>query len=81
MSAMTNRFCQSVFLDDASHEIVFEWFTGPSGGVMNVIKVSREDTELKGIALFNFWSMLNLDNSLSVTVVPNIQNDDNYDRY
>lgn len=75
MSEMTQRFTQMIFMDSALHEIIFEWRTDRKGGVMEVVKVSRGPDELKGIALLNFWSMMNMDHGLSVTVVPNILND------
>jgi hypothetical protein len=79
MAAMTNRFHQTIFLDAAIHEIIFTWNTDTSGAVMEVLKVSREDIELRGIALLNFWSMLNIDKTLGVTVIPNIHTEGDYD--
>ncbi|MFH1980307.1 MAG: hypothetical protein ABIL58_00545 [Pseudomonadota bacterium] len=76
MPGVNTRFSQTIFLDSATHEIIFEWRTGMSGGVIEVIKVSRGVVELKGIALHNFWSMLNIDRTLSVEVIPNIQDDE-----
>lgn len=75
MSAVATQFSQTVFLDHELHEIFFEWRTEGSGAVIDVHKVSRGIVELKGAALLNFWSMLKIDKTLSVTVIPNIQAD------
>jgi hypothetical protein len=80
MSAVMTRLSQTVFLDSELHEIFFEWRTEASGAVMDVLKVSRGIVELKGIALLNFWSMMKIDKTLGVTVIPNIQADAGYGR-
>ena len=80
MSAVATQFSQTVFLDHELHEIFFEWRTEPSGAVIDVLKVSRGIVELRGVALLNFWSMMKIDKSLSVTVIPNIQPDGGYAR-